>query len=92
MQVRCFCPALHESLWLNGLEEFADGRIDGLLSLYQIRNCFFVNASSVMLDERLKSRGCGEKPDHQETRAPQLPCIALFVRFAPCASEQHHQR
>ena len=32
-----------------------------------------------LMDERLKSRGCGQKTDHQETRDPQLPCIFLFA-------------
>jgi hypothetical protein len=29
------------------------------------------------IDERLKSRGCGEKPDHPKTRNPQLPASSL---------------
>ena len=28
--------------------------------------------------ERLKSRGCGERPHHHDTRDPQLPCISLL--------------
>ena len=30
-------------------------------------------------DERLKSRGCGERPDRNEARDPQLTCISWFV-------------
>ncbi|MFM7869800.1 MAG: hypothetical protein ACKPHU_36735, partial [Planctomycetaceae bacterium] len=33
--------------------------------------------------ERQKSRGCGEKPYHQETRDPQLPCISLLFDSSP---------